>query len=244
MSSIDLILWGPDRATFRTFAVANGMINEVPSEDEQGNPITVDVPRRGFAYSWWNGSGKLMTERRTLRATQAVDQSNATEFAFNIGAATPDWLDNTVVAQDPATLETVGTYDRKQGNFAVFTSTGTSPTVGATLDVYSGPLFLDGQVALLRIYDEFFDEDKLDAPLVDSGEVDEEGNPILVKAEQWARSKVARYIKNNGTPGTVAGGSIPYYEVDSVRIFRPQDVETWLTTNGLPTHSWIGGNRY
>jgi len=231
--SIDLILWGPDRATFRTFAIANNMINEVPSEDEQGNPITVDQPRRGFAYSWWNGTGKMMTERRTLRDTRAVDQSNATEFAFNIGLATPSWLDATVVAQDPTTLETVGTYDRKQGNFAVFTSTGASPTVGTSLEIYSGPMYLTGEVALLRIYDTFFEDDRL---------IPDEADPE--KEEQWARSKVARYIKNNGTPGTVAGGSIPYYEVDGVRIFRPQDVETWLTTNGLPTHSWLGGNRF
>jgi len=227
--SIDLILWGPDRATFRAFAVANGMIVEVP--DGEGG--TADRPRKGFTYSWWNGTGKLMTERRTLRATQAVDQSNATEFAFNIGAATPAWLDATVVAEDPNALKTVGAYDRKQGNFAVFTSIGTSPAVGTSLEIYSGPLYLTGEVALLRIYDTFFSEDRL---------IPDEADPE--KEEQWARSKIARYIKNNGVPGTVAGGSIPYYEVDGIRIFRPQDVETWLTTNGLPTHGWLGGNRF
>ena len=43
----------------------------------------------------------------------------------------------------------------------------------------------------------------------------------LDKPEQWARSKIARWVRNNGTAGTVE--QIPYYEVDGVRLFRPAD---------------------
>lgn len=59
-------------------------------------------------------------------------------------------------------------------------------------------------------------------------------------AEQWSRSQIANWIKANGTPGTMGG--ITYYEVALVRLFRPADVNTWLATNGLPGHQWMGGN--
>jgi hypothetical protein len=64
--------------------------------------------------------------------------------------------------------------------------------------------------------------------------------------EQFVKSKVAKYIKDNGVFGrtSAANGNIPYYELSGVRIFRPQDVETWLAANGLPGHTWVGGNQY
>ena len=98
-------------------------------------------------------------------------------------------------------------------------------------DEITPPSFLPGYVALCRIYGSFFNTDKLDPDDTDPD-----------KLEQWTRSKVARYIKNNGTPGTVAGGAINYYELDDVRIFRPADVFAWLSARGLPHHEWAGGN--
>ena len=91
----------------------------------------------------------------------------------------------------------------------------------------TAPEFLPGHVILLRIDTQFWPEDKI-------AEQNEDGT-----LEQWARSKVVRYIKNNGTLGTMAG--IPYYELDGVRIFRPQDVQTWLDAKGLPGHVWRRG---
>jgi len=58
--------------------------------------------------------------------------------------------------------------------------------------------------------------------------------------EQWSRSRIAQYIKNNGTPGTM--GSIPYYEVSNVRLFRASDVFSWLAAQGIPANEWFGGN--
>jgi hypothetical protein len=99
---------------------------------------------------------------------------------------------------------------------------------------YVEPTYAPGHVALLRIHSEFFDNTKLADQTYD-----EEGNPQL---EQHQRSAVAKYIKDNGTPGTMAG--IPYYELDGVRILRPQDVEAYCQANGIPGHRWASGNRY
>ena len=173
---IDLILWGPNKATFVTFAVNQGLLIETQEEVEPGVFETVRTKREGFDYCWWAGSGKLMTDR---------------------GSQT-----------DPET----------------------DPG-------YVPPTFLNGEVALLRIYGNFFQTDKIDGGPV----YDEEGNLLR---EQHDRSKVAQYIRNNGTPGTVAGGSINYYEVDGIRIFRAKDVQDWLAANNLPGHIWLGGNSY
>jgi hypothetical protein len=69
---------------------------------------------------------------------------------------------------------------------------------------------------------------------------------LAATGEQFVKSKVAKYIKDNGVFGrtSAANGNIPYYELSGVRIFRPQDVETWLAANGLPGHQWVGGNQY
>jgi hypothetical protein len=54
---IDLVLWANDKATFHTFAITNNMM--VSGGD--GGYTT----REGFEYSWWAGSGKLMTAKGT-----------------------------------------------------------------------------------------------------------------------------------------------------------------------------------
>jgi hypothetical protein len=99
--------------------------------------------------------------------------------------------------------------------------------------VYSGgtlvtpPTFLAGFVMILRLHTVMYDSDRL----ADTG-------------EQWVKSRVAKYIKDNGVLGSVAGGAIPYYELSGVRIFRPADVTAWLAANNLPGHEWVGGNQY
>lgn len=87
--------------------------------------------------------------------------------------------------------------------------------------------FFPGVVALLRIYGDFFNTDRLDD---------------AVDEEQWSRSKIVRYIKNNGALGSTLG--ISYYELDGVKIFRPGDVNAMLADRGVPGHEWLGGNSY
>lgn len=44
----------------------------------------------------------------------------------------------------------------------------------------------------------------------------------------------------NGALGTAT--SVPYYELDGVRLIRAADFFAWLAANGLPGHEWFGGN--
>jgi hypothetical protein len=37
---------------------------------------------------------------------------------------------------------------------------------------------------------------------------------------------------------------IPYYEIDGVRLLRPQDVEAFVQSRNIPGHIWVGGNSY
>ncbi len=99
------------------------------------------------------------------------------------------------------------------------------------------PTFLPGVVMLLRLHSAFFDDNEI-----------KEGDPDYVEPadpdniEQHERCRVVRYVKENGVLGTMGG--IPYYEIDNVRLFRPSDVETFLTAKGVPAHIWVGGNVY
>ena len=58
--------------------------------------------------------------------------------------------------------------------------------------------------------------------------------------ELWTRSKVAKWIKDNGVLGLVNG--MPCVTVASVRLMRGQDVNTFCATNSSPAHEWAGGN--
>ena len=155
---IDLILWANTKATLATFAQTTGLMVD---DGDGGRKV-----RDGVEWSWWAGSGKLMTA--------------------------------------PAVLD-------QDGNV----------TTPAT--------FLPGEVLLMRIHGSFAESDRLDP---------DEADPE--RAEPWRRSKVARFIRNNGTPGTI--GTINYYQISGVRIFRSADVMAWLAANNLPGHEWLGGN--
>jgi len=118
------------------------------------------------------------------------------------------------------------------GNFMTDPGTGGDPEDPG----YVAPTFAPGSVALLRISGSFFENNKLADQTYD-----ENGVPQL---EQWQRSNIIKYIKDNGVLGSMAGGSIPYYEIDNVRLLRPLDVEAFLAANNIPGHIWVGGNSY
>ena len=235
---IDLVLHAPDLQTLAAFARNRGLqvrvgriIDEDPDSPTFGQVLEAGewVNRRGFEYTPWAGSGKFMSANKELRSSLAVNQSNATEFAFNIGATTPPWLDTTVTAE--LNGEVIGTFTRKQGNFAVFTSAGTSPTVGTTLDVYTQPQYVAGLVYLIRLHSAVADEDVADE---DVAETD----------PQAKKSKIVRWARRNGTIGSMGGGALNYAEVDGVKILLPAEVNAWLDSRGLAGHEWLGGNSY
>jgi hypothetical protein len=111
------------------------------------------------------------------------------------------------------------------GSGQFMTAKGTYDPEGVEL---TPPTFAPGVVALLHI--------GTTGDAIDPGATE---NP-----EQWHRSQVAKYIRDNGIPGSFFGGAVPYYEMDSVRLMRPSDVQAWLTSEGLPGHEWAGGNAY
>lgn len=94
-------------------------------------------------------------------------------------------------------------------------------------DEITPPTFLAGLVLVLRLHSIMFDADVLDTDR---------------SKAQHLRSKVVKYIRDNGEAGTLGGW--PYYELDGVKIFRPSDVEDFITSRGLTGHIWAGGNAY
>ena len=105
----------------------------------------------------------------------------------------------------------------------LMTARGTYDAEGNEL---TAPSFAPGVVLLLRIHGEFFKDDNL-TPAEDDPEKD----------EQWARSKVVRYIKNNGTPGIVLG--IRYYELDGIQVYKPEDVAEFIAARNVPDHRFL-----
>jgi hypothetical protein len=98
------------------------------------------------------------------------------------------------------------------------------------------PTFLGGVVALLRIHSDFFLSDRI---------IPDEADPD--KEEQWTRSKVVKHVKDNGTGPSnfdLAGTNVPYYELDGVKITKPDKLDEALVAAGLPRHEFMGGNTY
>lgn len=217
--SIDLILWAQNKANLATFARNRGL----QVQDSEGN--WQDAP--GFTYTFWAGSGQFLTAQRTFKASRGVDIIDPVdrEFGFSVK---PAWMAAGVTAEKDG--DVIGTYDRAQGPYSVFTATGALPSVGEVLDAYTPNEYLSGVVAIIRLYGQRAVDDAEE----DTGQT----------GESWDRSKVAQAIRNNGTPISVAGGAINGYEWDGVRIFRYQDVDAWLSAQGLPGHEWLGGNTY
>jgi hypothetical protein len=111
------------------------------------------------------------------------------------------------------------------GTGQVMTAAGTYDENG---DELTPPTYVPGFVALMRVHSEFFDWDRLDEVPADPDDV-----------KEWERSKIAKYIKDNGTPGSLAGGELPYYELDGVQIFRKKDVDAFLAARGFASHGFL-----
>lgn len=126
-------------------------------------------------------------------------------------------------------------HSRSHWDYCPWAGTGKFMTAKGTYDgngdEVTPPTFLSGEVHILRIYSQFFANDTVSPQ-----------DPDYDADTQDGRSKIAKYIKDNGTSGTL--GSWPYYELDGVRIFRPSDVDSFLALNDLPGHEWVGGNEY
>jgi len=133
-----------------------------------------------------------------------------------------------------------GTTTREGVSYCWWAGTGNFMTQKGTYDEngdeITPPTFAPGAVALLRIYGSFFQSTKLADQTYD-----ENGVPQL---EQEQRSAIVKYVKDNGTPGTMTADNIPYYEIDGVRLLRPQDVESFMQSRNIPGHIWVGGNSY
>ena len=98
-----------------------------------------------------------------------------------------------------------------------------APTYDAQGNQLSAPSYLSGLVIIARIYGALFESDKVDGV-----------------GDQWLRSKIAKWIKDNGVSSTFGG--IPCYTANSVRMMRATDVFAWCAANALPAHEWAGGN--
>lgn len=100
------------------------------------------------------------------------------------------------------------------------------------MTVVTPATYIPGFAMIMRLHTVMYEADKL--------------TPAQGETEQWHRSRVVKYIKDNGVFGrtSAANGNIPYYELSGVRIFRPTDVFAWLDANGLPGHYWVGGNQW
>lgn len=110
------------------------------------------------------------------------------------------------------------------GSGDFMTAAGTYDGEGIEL---TPPTFASGVVALLRVHSDFWENDRLEVVPADPEDV-----------KEWERSKIAQHLRDNGTPGTMAG-SIPYYELNGVRIIRRTDVNTFLAANTLPGHTFL-----
>lgn len=108
--------------------------------------------------------------------------------------------------------------------------TGLFTTVKGTYDqdgeVITPPTYAPGYVARLRVHSDYFDWDRLETVPADPEDI-----------KEWERSKIADYIRSNGTPGTMV--TVPYYEVDGIRIFRERDVREFLVLNDIPGHVFL-----
>lgn len=134
-----------------------------------------------------------------------------------------------------ATTDPLGNpvYLRAPGfDFCWWAGSGKLMTAAAVVDPAKSPMdpgyivtpatFLAGFVMLARLGDA---ADAISSP---------------ADGEQWSRSRVAQFIKNNGTLGSIGG--ISCYTLSGVRMVRAADLFAWLQINNLPGHEWAGGN--
>lgn len=221
---LNLLLWASDKQTIVEFAKKYKLIVRPGNLwDEEGEDTPKWVNRPGFEYAFWDGSGVMKIKEWDIRSTREVSLSENNEFAFEVpGGNFPTWLDESVALRD---FKVVGLFKRTQGNFAIFKG---AATIGETLDIgVQDTQFLNGFVVVTRFTSEALSDDQI---------IEDD------TLEPWEKSKIAKFLKDNGTPGTIQG--INYFELDSVRILRPRDVKDFLELRGIKMPIFAGGNRY
>ena len=87
------------------------------------------------------------------------------------------------------------------------------------------PTYAPGYFVLARIHADFFQEDFIEGSLPDD--------------EPWVRSKIAEVLKTNGTPGSLLGGTLNYYEWENVRVYKYLDVQSEILGRGLAGHGYL-----
>lgn len=136
---------------------------------------------------------------------------------------------------------------RKGFKYNLWSGSGKFLTKAATYDGetrLTAPTYAAGVVAILRFRDDFFipvtqtvDGEDVTVKQGDTLEVDPEAD----NTEQHTRSRIARYVKNNGTKGKT--GTINHWKLGGVKLYRYQDVMDFLEAKGLPKYVHSGGNK-
>ena len=137
---------------------------------------------------------------------------------------------------------------RKGLSIGPWNADGVFPTKNATYDENDNQLtartVAAGFVAILRFRDDFripvtktIDGEQVTVNQSDKLEVDPEAD----NTEQHMRSRIARFIKNNGVKGKT--GTINHWKLDGVKLYRYPDVMAFLDAKGLPKFVRGGGNK-
>ena len=87
------------------------------------------------------------------------------------------------------------------------------------------PTYATGVWVLARIYGQFFLDDHIEGS--------EPDDPA------WLRSKIAAVLKANGTPGTLPGVGIDYYEWEGVRVYTYISIQEEILSRGLAGHGFL-----
>lgn len=125
---------------------------------------------------------------------------------------------------------------------------GDFPTKAATSDdegnQLTAPVYAAGFVAIIRVRDDFrikitktIDGEQVEVSQGDKLKTDPEAD----NREQHTRSRIARYLKNNGTKGK--SGGINFRKLDGVKFYRYEDVKAFVVSRGLPMFVRGGGNK-
>jgi len=128
------------------------------------------------------------------------------------------------------TPEVIGRRLRKGLEWSWWNGTGKLQTAKGTVEEdgtqITAPKYAKGFVLLLRIHSEAFRQDKGE---LDEGEED--------TGDQLQRSKIARWVRRNGTKSTVAG--INQWTIDGVKLYRSEDVYAFCQSRGVPAHTFL-----
>ncbi len=131
---------------------------------------------------------------------------------------------------------------RKGLTVAPWNADGRFKTKNATYDgetQLTAATYAAGFVAILRFRDDF----RIRVTKTIDGEqvtVNQSDN-LEGSEEQHTRSRIFRYVKNNGVKGKT--GTINHWKLDGVKLYRYPDVMAFLDDRGLAKFVRGGGNR-